>query len=371
MTHRSAYDRLIAHMQEWIIGMPDTAELRELLAARLTPEEAGLIADLPLLPHTAGQVADAWGCSLEEVQTRLDPLARKGVVFRHESRGTLRYALNESMFMFFRSPFWSGRDDADTRRLAQLSNRYFYPVYGQEFGRGPTTGLRALPVRRTIEDPRRIRPFEDALAVLAGEEVICVAHCPCRRRKNLDPEATPCTHETLNCLHFGRLARYMLAQGMGEEIGRRQAEGILAASADAGLVHGISGHKGAPDSICNCCSCCCIYVQSANVLGLHGHQRSNYFAEVDAAVCVGCGKCAERCPMRAVRLAASAAAPKKTGKISVVAAERCIGCGLCSHKCPTGAIRLTHRPQAEDIAETEREMARRMARERGRAARGL
>ena len=371
MTDSKPYARLIAHMQEWIIGMPDTAELRELLAARLTPEEAGLLAELPLLPHTAGQLADAWGWTTEALAARLDPLARKGVVFRHEARGTVRYALNESMFMFFRSPFWSGCDDAQTRRLAQLSNRYFYPVYGREFGRGATTGLRALPVQRTIADPRRIQPFEDVVAVLDREEVICVAHCPCRQRKNLDPEATPCRHETRNCLHFGRLARYMLAQGMGEEIGRRQAEDILAASADAGLVHGISGHTGAPDSICNCCACCCIYLQSANVLGLNGHQRSNYLAAVDAPVCAGCGKCETRCPMRAVRLADSVAASSKTGRLAVVDAGRCIGCGVCGHKCPTGAIRLSPRPQTEDFAESEREMARRMARERGLAARGL
>ncbi len=371
MTEQNAYDRLVAHMQDWIIGMPDTVELRALLRERVTPEEADILAGLPLLPHTVGQLADALGGSIEETQARLDPLARKGVVFRHESRGTLRYALNESMFMFFRSPFWAGRDDEHTRRLAQLSNRYFDPVYGREFGRGPTTGLRALPVHRTIEDPRRIQPFEDVVAVLAREEFICVAHCPCRQRQNLDPDATSCRHETLNCLHFGRLARYMVTQGMGRHIERRQAEDVLTAAADAGLVHGISGHTGAPDSICNCCSCCCIYLQSARVLGLNGHQRSNYHARVNAQACAGCGKCAERCPVQVIRLQASAEAANKTGKIAVVDAERCIGCGVCSHKCPTRALTLALRPRPEDFAETEREMARRMARERGRAAHGL
>jgi formate hydrogenlyase subunit 6/NADH:ubiquinone oxidoreductase subunit I len=371
MDEQNAYDRLIAHMRDWIIGMPDTAELRALLKERLSPEEAGFLAGLPLLPHTAEQLADARGCSVEALTARLDPLAGKGVVFRHESRGTVRYALNESMFMLFRSPFWAGRDDAHTRRLAKLSNRYFHPVYGREFGRIPTTGLRALPVQRTIADPRRIAPFEDIVQVLAAEEFICVAHCPCRQRNNLDPDATPCAHETLNCLHFGRLARYMVQQGMGRPIGHRAAEDLLAAAADAGLVHGISGHAAAPDSICNCCSCCCIYLQSVHLLGLNGHQRSNYFAQVQAQSCTGCGKCAERCPMQAVRLAASAAAANKSGKISVVDSGRCIGCGVCSHKCPTRSVTLTRRPASEDFPATEREMARRMARERGRAARGL
>jgi ferredoxin len=371
MAEQNPYARLIAHMQEWVIGLPETETMQRLLEARMTPEESEFLARLPFLPHTLVQLADAHGASLEALSARLDPLARRGLVFRHESRGTIRYALNESMFMFFRSPFWAGAEDETTRELASLSNRYFYPTYGKEFGRIPTTGLRALPIRKTIQDPRRIRPFEDVMRVLEGEATICVAHCPCRQRRNLDPESTPCRHETRNCLHFGRLGRYMIQQGMGQPISLPEAADILAAAADAGLVHGISGHKGAPDSICNCCACCCIYLQSANVLGLNGHQASNYRARVAEATCVGCGTCEERCPMNAVRLEARAEAHNKTDRVSTVDAERCIGCGVCAHKCPTSAIVLGPREQEADIPETERDMAQRMALERNRRAPGL
>jgi ferredoxin/DNA-binding transcriptional ArsR family regulator len=365
------YARLIAHMQEWFIGLPETEEMRRLLEARLSPPEAVFLARLPFMPRTVEELAEAFGETAGALGARLDPLARRGLVFRHESRGTVRYALNESMFMFFRSPFWAGTDDAKTRELARLSNRYFYPAYGQEFGRIPSTGLRAIPIRKTVQDPRRIQPFEDVVQVLEREELVCVAHCPCRQRRNLDAEATPCRHETRNCLHFGRLARYMIQQGMGVEIGRREAAEVLEASADAGLVHGISGHRGQPDSICNCCSCCCIYLQSANVLGLFGHQASNYRAHVDEAACVGCGQCEERCPMGAVRLEVRAGARNKAGKISAVDSGRCIGCGVCAHKCPSAAIRLRHGGPEADIPETERALAQRMARERNRRAPGL
>ena len=89
------------------------------------------------------------------------------------------------MFMLYRSPFWAGRDDEKTKKLARLSNRYFYPTYGQEFGRIQTTGLRAIPLNRTIEDPRQIQPYEDVIQVVENEDYICVAHCPCRQRMNL------------------------------------------------------------------------------------------------------------------------------------------------------------------------------------------
>lgn len=361
----SRYDRLIGHMQKWLMGLPDTPAMRELLAARMSPEDAEFLANVPFLPRTLEQLSVLLETPAETLKTRLDPMARKGLVFRHESGEKVRYALNGSMFMLYRSPFWSGSDDEETRRLARLSNKYFYPVYGHEFGDYPTTGLRAIPLQRTVHDPRTVSPFEDVVQVVEREGQFCVAHCPCRQRKNLDPDSASCKHETFNCLHFGRLARYMIQQGMGKEIGREETLEILGAAADAGLVHAVSTHLRAPDSICNCCSCCCIYVLSANVLGAHGHQRSNYAARAAADTCQGCGLCEERCPMKAVRLEPSPEAVNESEAAPVVDRDRCIGCGVCAHKCPTQSIRLVRRTQEENFPFTEREMAERMAAERG------
>ena len=52
MTLQDHFSRLIAHMQEWIIGLPDTDEMRCLLEERILPEEAEFLADFPFLPHT-------------------------------------------------------------------------------------------------------------------------------------------------------------------------------------------------------------------------------------------------------------------------------------------------------------------------------
>jgi formate hydrogenlyase subunit 6/NADH:ubiquinone oxidoreductase subunit I len=366
MTQSKQLARLIEHMQNWVIGLPETAEVQQLLAARLTDEEAEFLAGFPFLPHSIEQLAEIYKMPADELTARLDPMARKGLVFRHESKNTIRYALNESMFMFFRSPFWAGKDDAETKKLARLGNKYFYPTYGREFGRIQTTGLRAIPIERTVADPRRIQPYEDVMQVIEREDFVCVAHCPCRQRMNLDPDSASCQHKTFNCLHFGRLARYMVKQEMGKQISSEETREILEAAADAGLVHGISGHKGAPDSICNCCSCCCIYLQSANVLGLHGHQRSNYRARVDTLTCKGCGFCEERCPMNAIQMAASPQADNKSGRVPGFDTEKCIGCGVCVHKCPTQSLTLAHIECEEDFPETEREMAQRMAEERGK-----
>jgi heterodisulfide reductase subunit A len=59
-------------------------------------------------------------------------------------------------------------------------------------------------------------------------------------------------------------------------------------------------------------------------------------AEVDAAVCTGCGSCAPVCPTSAITL------QKRDSVLSLAAVEalRCIGCGDCVVACPTKAINL-------------------------------
>jgi formate hydrogenlyase subunit 6/NADH:ubiquinone oxidoreductase subunit I len=273
------------------------------------------------------------------------------------------YALNEPWFMFYRSPYWAGKTDDKTRNFAKFANRYFYSI-GKKWGEHPTMRLRAIPIQRTIQDTRQIRPYENVAEFVQGEDYICVGHCPCRHMKNVDPDAPSCKHETRNCLHFGRLARYMVKQGMGQEIGQEETMEILLNAADAGLVHGISNTKTGIDSICNCCSCCCVFMQSAHVLGLRGHQQSNYILDIRAETCKGCGLCVKRCPMKTLHLEDSPKADNETGKIAVLDPHRCIGCGVCAHKCPSQSLRLVARKEEQDFPVDVRELNERQARER-------
>lgn len=229
------YSRFIKHMQSWVIGLPESEFLGPLLEARLTPEEACLLADLPFLPYAIEQLAEKFQMSTEALSARLDPLAKRGLVFRHESKNTIRYALNDSIFMFYRSPFWAGKTDEPTQKLAKLANQYYHSDMGAENRSYPTSMLRAIPIENTIKDERQVLPYEDLVKVVEQQEYFCTFTCPCRHRKNLDADTPTCKHETFNCLHFGRLAQYMVKNGMGKEISREETYGNTPGSGRRGI----------------------------------------------------------------------------------------------------------------------------------------
>jgi heterodisulfide reductase subunit A len=66
-------------------------------------------------------------------------------------------------------------------------------------------------------------------------------------------------------------------------------------------------------------------------------------AEVDEALCGGCGICASACPFGGIALAPS-------GKARVDAVH-CRGCGTCAAACPTGAASARHFTRAQIAAE--------------------
>jgi Na+-translocating ferredoxin:NAD+ oxidoreductase RNF subunit RnfB len=86
---------------------------------------------------------------------------------------------------------------------------------------------------------------------------------------------------------------------------------------------------------------------------------SNYYAQVDEALCTGCETCLERCQMEAMAV--------DERMLATVDRDRCIGCGLCVTTCPTEAIRLEKKDtDAYQVPpETTFEQMMGMARKRG------
>ena len=374
-----AYRDLIEHLRNWIFDLPDSKILMPMLEMRYTPEEAGFLSRFPHRPHTLEELSDRLHISADGLLEMMKPMMEKGFIYSVEGTSAIRYSLPDHLFTFYRMPGWKGEDDAFNRRLAPMINRYYIDHLGADFMGHQTKGLRAIPVAHTVQDTRQIIPYEDLLLYVDQEDYHTVATCACRHRHNLDPDFEDCRHETLNCLHFGRLGRYTVKYGMGKEITKEETLEILQAAADAGLVHGISNTQMGMDTICNCCACCCLLLETAVKLPTGqrmGHQRSNYVLDMRHDTCKVCGLCAERCPVNALELRDRKDAPEpeegkklkpKDLREVVYSPDRCIGCGVCAHKCPTQSLSLRRRGDAAvDIPMNMSDIAVRMMEERKR-----
>ncbi len=359
MSKTKFYKDLIERFNNWIFRLPNSTYLIHILKLRFTPEEAQFLAKIPFIVHTAEQLSEKLDIPVKELTEKLDNFARKGIIFRYDDDSIIRYSLCDSNFIFYRSIGWKGEEDKLNRRISPYLNRYYIDAFATEFLDHSTQGLRAIPINETIDDTRQVVPYEDIIKVIDNFKYHSVSKCPCSHRHNLDSDFEECEHELERCLHFDTLGKYCVENGLGRKITKEETLEILKRAADAGLVHGISNTQGRMDTICNCCSCCCLYLESVvKMPGIvpRGHQPSNYIRESDEEKCIGCGLCVKLCPMKALEL--------KDKKV-IFTPELCLGCGVCAHVCKQDATYLVHREGEQDFPKDPREQAIRFLKERG------
>jgi len=360
MSKEDMYDALMDHFGEWIFDFPKSETLKSMFKLRFTPEEAELLSQIPFLGHTLEQLTAKIDISIDKLKIMLDDFTNKGIIFRVERSSRTLYSLTDPLFVFYRTPSWDGEDNDFNRKMSPYLNKYFIDTFASDFMGHDTKGLRTIPINETIRDPRQVIPYEDVLKVVDNFEYYSVSACPCSLRHTLDPIFEDCKHDLERCLHFDTLGRYIVENGFGREITKEETLEILQKAADAGLVHGLSNTEKGPDTICNCCSCCCLFLESVvKMPGIlpRGHQPSSYIREMDEEKCIGCGVCVRRCPMNALEL--------KDKKV-IFTPERCIGCGVCINKCPQDASCLEYRGENQDYPKNPRETAERFLKERGK-----
>jgi NAD-dependent dihydropyrimidine dehydrogenase PreA subunit len=345
------YEELARHLDRAVAGAPMSPTLIEILKILYPGEEAGVALKLEIyenktladceevMPDKAGR--------LEEVMSRM---AHRGTVFTEQKPGRERiYRLLPSVVGFAEAPFLSGEDTPEKRALAPLWVKYIMGEFGREMAREVPL-IRVVPIAESLEDESEILPFDALKDKLDETSFMAVAHCPCRQMKTYVGEG--CERPTERCMHFGSMGRYIVEMGMGREITKDEALQILKDATGEGLVHVCDNVQGSLRTICNCCSCCCGFLQAKLINGLDTVSRSNYVARVDADACIACGTCEDRCPVNAITI---------VDDVSAVDGDACIGCGVCTPTCEGDeAIRLTLRQETKPPPEVQDFLAARM-----------
>jgi Pyruvate/2-oxoacid:ferredoxin oxidoreductase delta subunit len=282
-----------------------------------------------------------WQAAIPEYGTRLhdilNAMAARGTVQTYRQPGQEdRYALLPSAKGWFDTPYWSGRENDATRRLSPLWLKYREEAFGEELAKGGMSVFRTVPVGRALQHATEILPFEDLRPRIEAQSFSVVSFCPCRQMKNAVGQG--CGHSLEVCFSFGSMARYLADHGMGREVSVAETMEIARACEDEGLAHCVENIDGYLGTLCNCCGCCCLFIDTQKRLGFNALAPSSGRARTDSGACTACGDCLTRCPMAAITLQDDGPAR--------VDEDRCLGCGLCASHCPEQAVALVPREGA-------------------------
>ena len=336
MKDSKRYEELARHLDQGIVGSPKSPALMEMLEILFPGEEAEVAVRLPMQDTALSELKALFPEKAESLERLLNRMAKRGTVFVGGSRNEDRkYRLLPSVVGWAETPFWAGRSSEEARRLAPLWLQYRKEAFEAELARGMPP-VRVIPISETLRESTEVLPYEVLKAKVEGQPYCAVGKCPCRQIKRYVGEG--CDHSLENCLHFGDMGRYMVEHGMAREITTEETLKILKEANEEGLVH--TGDNLSADlisTICNCCGCCCIFLDSRKRTGLETISASSYVARVDADLCIGCGTCEDRCPMGAIAVG--------DDDVSEVDPDLCIGCGVCTPTCNEEAVDLVQREE--------------------------
>ncbi|MCP4147331.1 MAG: 4Fe-4S dicluster domain-containing protein [bacterium] len=296
----------------------------EILAALFTPEEAELAVRLTTEPQTAKTIAQQIDGEERSIYAHLKAMYKKGLLDSRRGDGGIAFNL-----IPFVVGFWENQNENLEEPFARLFEKYYKEALHTMMAVKPSVH-RVVPVEETIPVSMEIMPYKRASTYIENAKSWGVQPCICRKQKHLVGEG--CDHTMDNCLLFSHKPNAFQRSSLVREITKEEAHDVLRKAADEGLVHSPENFQEGVTYICNCCSCCCAILRGVTELGHeNGMGRSDFYAEIDADLCTGCGICVDRCQFSALEISEN---------VSKIDLPRCYGCGLCIPKCPTGAISL-------------------------------
>jgi electron transport complex protein RnfB len=274
-------------------------------------------------------IAERIGLSPEEARVQLTDMAKRGLFWSDEKGDKLFFRLAPFVVGIYESQ----RESID-HELAHLVEEYFANGGAAGIMKPQPALHRVIPAQKSVKS-EWILPYDDAKAILLNSKAFRLSDCICRVQQDYIGRRYDFPLRT--CLGFSSTER----KPSKDDISKEEALAFLNKAEEMGLVHMVSNVMKGLGYICNCCGCCCGVLRGITDWNIENSvAHSNYYAVIDADLCLGCGICRNRCQVHAIS--------EREG-VSVVDREKCIGCGLCVTGCPNGVAKLEKKAESEIV----------------------
>ncbi len=327
------------------VGFPaseDGTELR-LLEMLFTPEEATIAIHLNILPERLKVIyrrvkKAGISISLNEMEENLDRLVEKGAIvggaiLDDEKQGK-RYSLTQWIL-----GMWELQVDKLTKEFAELAERYSLETFYKELHqKDKPCQMRTIPVEKSLTPEHRVSTYDNIREMLENRiDSIAVMNCICRQEHDLLEKSCKVSDIRRNCISFDNFAEIVLKiVPSARRISKDELLKILDTNQKEGFVIQSENNQN-PQYMCFCCGCCCGFLTTVKQFPRPAeYYSSNFYAQSNSELCIGCETCVERCQMEAITM--------DDGKSSVNL-DRCIGCGNCVAICEANAISLIKRDE--------------------------
>jgi Pyruvate/2-oxoacid:ferredoxin oxidoreductase delta subunit len=341
------------------IGLPEHTSIYEILSILFTEKEAEVGSKFPLGVVTIEELQKVMGMGKEELEPILDGMIKKGLVITAKKDGQTRYLLSPGMTGFFEFTFMRTSESLPMKRLAELMHTYKNtPEFLQEFFSPGTSRGRTYIYSGVLPKVRsEVLRFDEAAEHIKMAGRGSLAKCYCRHEAwHLNKNCSAPMDDI--CMTLGNASDFVVEQGFARRASVGELLDTLKKAEDYGLVHIGDNVLEQTTFICNCCGCCCGFLE-----GITRHHlkqavtTTNYLARLDQDECNGCEICVDHCQIKAIKM---------EGDYPVADVEFCLGCGVCAHFCPSGAIKMEEREKKVIPPKTYKDLMVRLMKEKGR-----
>ncbi|NWF93285.1 MAG: 4Fe-4S binding protein [Syntrophaceae bacterium] len=363
MGHLSGKEEILRRLRERIhqnpIGLPEHTSIYEILAILFTEKEAKVGAQFPMGLATFEQIERATGIQGSDLEEILKGMMKKGLVITSKRGGKIRYLLSMGMTGFFEFTFMRTDESLPMQRLAELMHVYKNtPEFVQEFF-APGTSRGRVYLYSDIVPPVRseVLRYQEAAEYIKMAGRGSLGKCYCRHEAwHLGRNCSAPIEDI--CMTLGNSSDFLVEQGFARRASVEELLDTLRKAENLGLVHIGDNVLDQTTFICNCCGCCCGFLQGITEHHLkHAVSTTHFIARPDREECTGCGECESRCQIKAIRM---------EGDYPMVDEEFCLGCGVCAHFCPADAMKMEEREKKVIPPETYKDLMVRLMKEKGR-----